>query len=489
MALSDEEVAAAIGRGWAKIDADRARLNVYRDYHAGRQMLPRVPVNVDPTMKSLVAKATTNLMRVAVNVPAQMSFVDGFCRVGPAEGEVDLTPPEWEKWVTAGFNAKQTTLFRATLKYGHGFVFVDPVSGLPKILPTRETTAFFADPVNDLVPVFVVTMRDFPTGGSELVFMDDERIVTVPVSAGVRSWSEELLDAEGVEVVRHKMGECPVVRFACETDDEGSTTGVVEPLIPAQDRVNQSAFDLLVNQAYGSFRVRWAAGLTGEPVLDSNGDPVVDQNGFTVTKPVEVSQSRMLMTDDPSARFGTLDSTPVDGFISALDNAVRTFAVLGNIPPHSLLGAMSNLSGETIEAAMGQTNRFVHMLKTSWGESVSEVMRLIRRAWDFEEVTDAQYQVRWRDVSDQSMAQIVDALGKASQMLGVPGEGLWSRIPGVTDADLRRFRSLQVEAFDAEEFDSTDSVGAAARERVALGLFNNGGGAGADSSDGGVSAS
>lgn len=488
MALSDEQVFQAVHTAWGKIEADRERLNKFRDYHAGRQMLPRIPVSVDPNMKELVSKATTNLMRMAVNVPAQLSFVDGFSRVGSTADDMDMNPVEWGKWVSAGMQSRQTALFRSCLKYGHAFVFVDPVTGLPKLLPTRATTAFFADPVNDLVPVFAVTVRHFAAGGGEIVFMDDERIVTVPMSGKTTSFSKEWLESADVEVVRHKMGECPVVRFVCEVDDEGNTTGVVEPLMSAQDRVNQSAFDLLTTQSYGAYNVRWAAGLTGEPLLDENGDPILDNNGFPMTRPIEISQSRMLAVDDPSAKFGTLEATPVGGFIDALDNAVRTFAVMGNIPPHSLLGNMSNLSGETIEAAMGQTNRFVMMLKASWSESIIEVMRLIRAAWGLAEVDGSQYQVRWRDMSDQSMSQIVDALGKASQMLGVPGRGLWSRIPNATAADIQFWESLVDEA-ELLESDATDIVSASSREASSIGLFNSGVSAGADSSAGGVASS
>lgn len=137
---------------------------------------------------------------------------------------------------------------------------------------------------------------------------------------------------------------------------------------------------------------------------------------------------------------------------------------------------------------MGQTNRFVMMLKASWSESIIEVMRLIRAAWGLAEVDGSQYQVRWRDMSDQSMSQIVDALGKASQMLGVPGRGLWSRIPNATAADIQFWESLVDEA-ELLESDATDIVSASSREASSIGLFNSGVSAGADGSAGGVASS
>lgn len=473
MALSDDEVREALQTAWGKAQDDKQKLSRLRDYLAGTQLKPKVPLNVDPQMHDLVRRSTTNLMRLAVDIPARMAFVEGFWQVDPINGGVDLNPPEWAIWAQSGFRAQQVTVFKTSLTYGRAYVMVDPVDGVLRLLTTMDTVAFFRDPVNDRVPMFAVTTRTYPTGKRELVFMDDKRIITVPTDNTMGNvFSPEWLDSPDVLVQEHQLGQCPVVSFPCHLDDEGNAMGVVEPLIPAQDRVNQSAFDLLVTQGYGSFAVRWASGMSGEPVIDQKtGEPIKDANGFIISKPIELSQARMLVAEAPDAKFGTLAGTPVDGFVTALDNAIRTFAVMANIPPHSLLGSMNNLSGETIEAAMGQTKRFTHMLKVSWGESVTQLMGLVRRCYGFPESQDAQYQVRWADMNDQSMAQIVDALGKASASLGVPGRGLWSRIPGTTDADIIKWDNMAQDEKLAENLDGTGTVVSAGRERITLDLF------------------
>lgn len=469
MALTDAQIPDALANAWNKIISDGERMSKMRDYHRGKQMFPRPPANVDTTLFDLVKRSTMNLMRLAVNIPSQLSFIDGYSRVD--SGVVERDPVEWGVWHKSGFKAQQTNVFRTSLIYGHSFVMVDPATGILRLLTTQNTTAFFADPVNDRVPIYAVTLQKWDAGRNVLVYMDDQHIVRVPYESNLLAWDKNLLYNNDVIVEKHSLGRCPVVRFTCELDDEGRAVGIVESLIPAQDRVNQTVFDLLVTQTYGSFGVRWATGVTGEAVLDENGQQRVDANGFPVYTPMEVSQNRVMMTDNPEARFGTLPATPLGGFIDALDSAVRAFAVLGNIPPHSLLGSMNNLSGETIEAAMGQTSRFTHMLKVSWGESVLALMELVRAAWGIPEPEGSKYQVRWREMSDASIAQTVDALGKAATMLGVPGEALWSRVPGVTDADLMHWRNMRDEQAEAQLFDSTDGANAAARESQQLGLF------------------
>ncbi|MFD4857334.1 phage portal protein [Streptomyces atratus] len=74
---------------------------------------------------------------------------------------------------------------------------------------------------------------------------------------------------------KHGMGVCPVVRFTPDIDLEGRVTGIVEPIIPIQDRVNQSVFDLLVAQTFGSFKVRTIAGMAPPIELDADGKPVL----------------------------------------------------------------------------------------------------------------------------------------------------------------------------------------------------------------------
>jgi hypothetical protein len=50
----------------------------------------------------------------------------------------------------------------------------------------------------------------------------------------------------------------------------------------------------------------------------------------------------------------------------------------------------------------------------------------------------------------RSMAQAVDALGKAAQMLGIPAEGLWHQIPGVEASDVQEWHRLKDEAYDRD---------------------------------------
>ena len=60
-------------------------------------------------------------------------------------------------------------------------------------------------------------------------------------------------------------------------------------------------------------------------------------------------------------------------------------------------------------------------------------------------IRDSDYSahVTWQDDETTSLAASADALGKFAQMLGVPVEALWNKIPGVTATDVEEWRVLK----------------------------------------------
>lgn len=447
------------------LSSDRAAFDHLHRIATGDQVEIRVPRSADESVREIARRAVANFMPLAIAVPAQLSFADGYYRMSVSEDTLLTDPPEWAVWNRSGMRSKQTTLFKTALKYGVAYLAVEGSGSVDdvrlRLLSTRNTMTYFRDPINDVTPVYALTRHDTPSPKEPnlLVYYDEEEVVYLEENRGEMTVTSRS---------KHGLGHCPVVRFPCYMDDEGRSVGVVEELEVPQNRINQTIFDLLLTQTFSSARVRWAAGLQGDPVTDADGNPIKDENGYYVFKPMSVDQSRLLLTDNPEAKFGTLEETPLQGFIDSADAAVKTFAVLGSIPPHSLLGSMANLSGETISAAMGQTMRHTHMLKMAWGEAIKEVMRLVRIAINEQAGDDYDDEVRWRDMSDASMAQIADALGKLATNLGVPQQALWSRIPGATDAEVMK---MKLYAKDADEFadeGALDLTSSAERETVSL---------------------
>jgi hypothetical protein len=414
---------------------------LFDDYHAGHQQHPYTPAWADPEVSEINARSVTNMMQLAVRIPSQMTFMDSCVR-----GK-NSAPQEWKVgYYDSGFHSKQKTLATAALKYGVCYVGVENL-GLgkprPKIYSTKNTTAIFTDPVNDTYPLYLVTIlsqpRDKDNPGAA-IYMDKEQVIHYTITE--KDW---VVDGKPIA---HGLGVTPAVRFYADIDDEGRTFGIVESLIEFQDAINQAKRNLLMNNTYGAQKVRFASGVAGELERDANGQPIKDGHGNFVHKPVELSSARLLSSPNDSARLSSVDETPADGFIATMEELVREFAVAAQIPPHSLLGNLSNLSAETLVAALGQTLRFVFTLQTTWGESHRALLRLM--ALDLGEITiDEEYDVepQWRDMSDRSFGAIVDGLGKMATMLGIPRKALWRWVPGVTGGEIE----LWEDGFEEEQ--------------------------------------
>lgn len=470
---------------YATLIADRANYfdNAY-NYFMGDQLLPYAPQNTTEQIRDLQERSITNWMPLLVGLPVQVSYIDGYRRgtygLGPepeqASGEEIAAgkdpkrfSPEYACWQRNRMDARQATIYRAALMYGHSFAHVNTLhpSGDPKVevLGTRHTVAYFDDPVNDIRPKIALTVksyaRDEETPGFAVAWDDVNRY-------------ELTINTEGVfatlgEPIPHGMSGCPVVRYTCGSpDDEGRALPVInDTMITLQNRVNQASFSTNVTADFGAFKVRTAAGLQVTYKIDTaTGEPLLDAGGNPIPEPIEVSQAKMLISDDPATKFGQLDETPLDGYLKNEDQATKNLAAIAQFPLHALIGNVSNLSAEALNALEAQFMRHMNSLHTSWGESHEELFRLLAEALgDAEGMNAYGGEVRWRDMSSKAFGATMDGLGKAAEMLGMPKRGLWAMMPGITSGDLQDLEALHEEELTDAIFNQQTPASSSTRER------------------------
>ncbi|WP_205740582.1 phage portal protein [Haloactinopolyspora alba] len=411
---------------------------------------PYMPKDATKEYKLLAKRSVTNLVPLVIATPAQGLYVDG---VRTSDPESDENAQEWAAWQRSGMDKRQGSLYRGAFGYGHSFVLTEAVEDNPRqgrmrVLSPLRTAVGYDDPVNDDAPLAAIHVKRWPRH----VKRDDKESEQEGIA---RYWDEvdeyevrfkSFSDITSVtRVGPHGNSECPVERFAPHVDLDGRTTGLVGPLIPLQDRINQTVFDLLVAQTFGSFKVRYVTGMEPSYVLDpETGEPKLDDNGQPIEKPVRAHLTRFMMAESPDSQFGELGETPLDGYISAIDMGIRHLAAIEQIPPHHLLGQVANLSAEALNAAETALARKIEEFQHSFGESWERVFRLVGELeGNAAQAGDFGLEVVWRDMGAQSLAQTSDALGKLHQLLGVPQEGLWRRVPGVTPRELEEWRDLR----------------------------------------------
>ena len=231
---------------------------------------------------------------------------------------------------------------------------------------------------------------------------------------------------------RHDLGVCPVVRYVNRVDLDGKVIGEVEPLIPLQDQINLTTFGLLMAQQYAAFRQRWVTGMAIPE--DPDGNPV---------EPFNAAVNRLWVGEDPDTKFGEFGQTDLGGYLQSRDASLRHVATIGQLAPHHLMGPMSNISGDALQAAEIQQTRKTTERKELAGEGHEQSFRLhALAAGDVTGFEDTAAQVIWRDVNNVNLAAIADAWGKIATQLQVPVEMLWEKIPGWTQTDVERARAL-----------------------------------------------
>lgn len=437
MALAEAQAPDMARRLLGLREREQDRLKRIADYVAGRQVSMYVPRGAQQEYRWLIRRAKVNILPLVVTVVAQSLYVDGYRTERSAENA-----RAWEWWQANRMDGRQHGLHRAALKYGVAYTLVlpgmlgdgDDAPRVPVITPKspRRMTAYYADPVEDEWPLYAVEVRteNQPDGKAKRIvhLYDDERRFTLVGSGDPQGALS--VDDGGVE--EHGLGVCPVVRYLSGDDLDGDdcVRGEVEPLIDLQDQLNATVFGRMIAEQFAAFKQRWAAGLVVE---DEEGRPKA---------PFQAAVDRLWVTDSKDARFGEFSATDLEQYLRSAEETIRHMATISQTPPNHLLGQMANLSAEALNSARDGLNSKVSEYKSIFGEGHEQTLRLAAlAAGDEEGWRDVSAQVIWRDTESRSLAQTVDALGKLTQMLQVPPEMLWERIPGVTQQDVERWRA------------------------------------------------
>lgn len=430
------------------LEKDRERLLTFDAYIRGNHADPYMPELADAEYKLLAKRSVSNWIPLLLATPAQALYVDGFRRgyerkkvTGPEQSA------EMKHWQRSRLDARQHPLYRAALGYGQAFTVTElneRNEAETRSLSPLRTSALYEDPANDLVPYATITVRKRPR-------LDVDSKVLLGEATLWADGRKYQISFDGLNEIKTivqvgTFDSHPITRFAPWVDLEGRTVGIVEPIIPIQDRINQTVFDLLVAQTGGSFKVRWVTGMAPPVQRDEEGEVVLDKDGQPIPLKENLNAKRFLFAEDDTVKFGSLDETPLDGYINSIDQIIRHLSAISQTPPHHLLGQIANLSAEALQAAEVALQRKVLELQSSFGESWERVFTLAAELeGDANAAHDYSGEVLWRDMEGRSISQVADALGKLSEQLGIPKRALWPRVPDVTTNELEDWDRLAEE--------------------------------------------
>lgn len=419
-----------------------------------------VPTRAGVEFKKIVEQSRFNVMPLLVSSLANNFFIDGY---RPERQEKNAAV--WDAvWQPNRMDGRQAGLWRAALKYGISYATVMPGKAGDKKTPVitpwspRQLTALYDNPFADEWPRYFMTVGnprpDYSATGPSMVtpvsiYDDNWRYDLTLPSAMLDTYAYNstgyaalpAVDYGGLNVKDakpffHGLGRPPAVRFLDSFGDlDHGPQGVIWPMLPAQRQLNQTTYQTLMAQQYAVHRQKTVAGLPIDE--DEDGNPI---------QPFNIAVDTILQVEDPDVKFSEFSQTDISGYLDSRDKTLLYIASVRQIPPHTLVvgNAVSNISAEALAALEAGHQQDIAEHKTSFGESAEQMFRLTGLAMDDQAAwEDTSAQVRWRDTTPRSLAQVADALGKMAQMLGVPVEELWPMIPDLTDQDLERWKATK----------------------------------------------
>ena len=331
----------------------------------------------------------------------------------------------WAPWDRNDMETKQGALYRAALGYGIAYTMTFPGDTGASITAhsPREFIAMYGDPVEDEYPQSAMRVIAQGRNKPRLIRVIDEEAVYFLSEKDYLGGKLDFIDYQV-----HGMGIPPVVRYANEMDLEGRAPGEVEPLIPLFARINKTDYDRMLTQHFNSWKVRTATGVD-EPDSDEEAE----------VQKMRLRQDDMLVASG-DVKFGTLDETSLEPFIKAKDSDLEAIAAASQTPI-TAFGKMINVSAEGLQEARHSLRAKVGDRKKAFGSSNVRTLRLASWAEGRDEdAADFSVKSKWSDDDATYLASAVDALGKASQMLGVPPQLLWDRIPNVDGTTAEAWR-------------------------------------------------
>jgi hypothetical protein len=401
-------------------------LDTLRKYAENKAPLPRVP-GVDPReAHEWMKDARTNWSSLVIDSPAERLRVDGFRFGDPDDDSEDARKADTEAnriWQENSLDADADLIHYGALSQRRAFALVEKGDdGRPVITheTPRQVAVEYEQGSRRKLAAGLKLWRDDWTGNTRATLWTPDRIydfvtksefVTFPGrAASLRGWDAFALPKTGES---DRDNELKIVPFSVFTNRRNRRlTGFAEheDTLSVANRINLSLIMLVAAMKYGAFKQRWAAG------LEVDEDPLTGEK----IQPYKLDIKSLWTSGDPETKFGEFAATDLKPYVAAVQAAVQDLAAISRTPPHYLIGAVVNVSGDALKAAETGLISKVGDRQRNFGESWEQTMRLAFRVLgDERRATAYTAETIWRDPESRSVAELADAAVKKSTA-GVP---------------------------------------------------------------------
>ncbi|WP_069752967.1 phage portal protein [Streptomyces sp. EN16] len=396
----------------------------------GKPKLPHVP-GVDPReIKEWMRDARTNWLSLVIDSPGERLGVDGF-RFDDAgsdrESADDARVSDSEAnriWQENSMDADSALVHYGAMSQRRAFVLVERGDDGRPVLTHETPTQVSVEHEQGnrrKLAAGLKLWRDDWTGNTRATLWTPTDVhefttrTSNPTFSGraaeLRGWDALALPTHPDGSSRtNDLGVVPLVPFINRRNRRPEGFAEHEDVLSIQNRINLSLINLIAAMKYGAFRQRWAAGL------------VVDEDPLTgkPIQPYQLDIRKLWTTDNPDVKFGEFAATDLMPYVRAVEAAVQDLAAISRTPPHYLIGAVVNVSGDALKAAETGLISKVRDRQRGFGESWENVMRLaFRVTGDEARATAWGAETIWRDPESRTISELADAAVKKASA-GVP---------------------------------------------------------------------
>lgn len=400
-------------------------LDTLKRYAEGRAPLPHVP-GVDPAeVAAWMKDARTNWTSLVIDSPTERMGVDGF-RFGAAKGGKSAKTADDDAnriWQENQMDADSDLVHYGALSQRRAFVLVEKGDDGRPVL-THETpyqVAVEYEPGNRRkIRAGLKMRRDDWTGGTVATLWTPETNYGFTAksdtptfydsTATLRQWDALSLPTLTDGQWKNELRAVPLVPFVNRRNRSLDGFAEHEDVLSIQNRINLSLINLIAAMKYGAFRQRYAAGLA------------VDEDPITgaAIPPFQLDIRKLWTTDNPDVKFGEFAATDLVPYVRAVEAAVQDLAAISRTPPHYLIGAVVNVSGDALKAAETGLISKVRDRQRTFGDSWESVMRLaFKVTGDEDKATAFDAETLWRDPESRTISELADAAVKKASA-GVP---------------------------------------------------------------------
>jgi len=393
-------------------------LDTLKKYSEGKPPLPHVP-GVDPReAREWMRDARTNWTSLVIDSPVERMGVDGF-RFGKAKGGKSAKAADEDAnriWQENRMDADSDLVHYGALSQRRAFVLVEKGDdGRPVMTheTPRQVAVEHVQGSRRKLAAGLKMWRDDWTGSTRATLWTPDHVYDFTTksetptftgrAASLRSWDAFALPNAADGVSANELGEVPLVPFINRRNRRPEGFAEHEDVLSIQNRINLSLINLIAAMKYGAFRQRWAAGL----IVDE--DPVTGQK----IQPFQLDIRKLWTTEDTETKFGEFAATDLVPYVRAVEAAVQDLAAISRTPPHYLIGAVVNVSGDALKAAETGLVAKVRDRQRNFGDSWEEVMRMAFRVLgDEQRATAYDAETLWRDPESRSISELADAAVK-----------------------------------------------------------------------------